>query len=132
MGFVVAAGHGQRGAVTADVGIGDVAGNLAGFGDSGAERQQQALAIGLCDEVVRPSECEFAVQAMLKSVLDGSPRALAETKQFLNSLGDTDLREALHRAIQISANARASPDAREGLEAFLNKRKPAWSSQDDL
>ena len=90
---------------------------------------EQALAIGLCDEVVPQSETEPALRAMLQSVLEGSPRALATTKQFLGSLANTDIRQALNRAVGISADARASVDAREGLAAFLEKRRPAWAPE---
>jgi methylglutaconyl-CoA hydratase len=88
---------------------------------------EEAFVIGLCDEVVRQSECESAIEETLQSVLESSPQALATTKRFLDSIGVSDLREALNRAIQVSADARASADAREGLDAFLEKRKPAWT-----
>lgn len=87
---------------------------------------EQALSFGLCDEVVRQAEYESAVQEMLKSVMESSPQALATTKQFLNSMSNAALREAMQHAIQVSAEARASADAREGLDAFLEKRTPAW------
>ncbi len=92
---------------------------------------EQALAIGLCDEVVPPSETEPALQAMLQLILEGSPRALATTKQFLGSIVEPDVREALNRAVGVSADARASADACEGLAAFLEKRKPSWTQEGD-
>jgi len=92
---------------------------------------QQALASGLCDEVVRSPEDDTAIQALLQSVLESSPQALATTKQFLNSIGNADTRDALKRAADVSASARASVDAREGLAAFFEKRKPIWTPQED-
>ena len=92
---------------------------------------EQALAIGLCDEVVPSEKCEAAVQAMLQSVLESSPHALTTTKLFLNSIGNTNVREAINRAIQVSAEAHAGEDAREGLDAFFAKRKPTWAPQKD-
>lgn len=92
----------------------------------------QALTMGLCDLVVDRSAIEATVNEVVKSVLECSPQALATTKQFLNSIGNNnELRDALDRAMQISADARSTDDAKEGLEAFLEKRKPAWAPEDE-
>jgi methylglutaconyl-CoA hydratase len=90
----------------------------------------QALTMGLCDVVVDGADIETTINNMVESVLEGSPQALAMTKQFLYSIGNIGLREALDRAIQVSADARWTTDAREGLGAFLEKRKPAWVPRD--
>jgi methylglutaconyl-CoA hydratase len=92
----------------------------------------RALAIGLCDLVVDSSALETTVNDVVKSILECSPQALATTKRFLDSIGNRDLREALDRAIQVSADARSTDDAKEGLDAFLEKRKPAWVPEDEL
>lgn len=92
---------------------------------------EQAMAIGLCDEFAPQSGFKSAVHAMLRSILESAPQALATTKRFLGSLGDADLRKALRRAIDVSAEARATEEAREGLSAFRDKRKPAWAPQED-
>ena len=87
--------------------------------------------MGLCDVVVDGADIETTINDMVESVLEGSPQALAMTKQFLYSIGNTGLREALDRAIQVSADARSTTDAREGLDAFLEKRKPVWVPRDE-
>lgn len=88
---------------------------------------EQAAAIGLCDEVVRQADWEAAVDSILQSVMEASPQALATTKEFLDSISHAPLHEALQRASQVSAEARAGADAREGLDAFLEGRKPTWA-----
>ena len=92
---------------------------------------KQAAAMGLCEVVVADAEFDATVQAQVNSILECSPHALSTTKQFLNSVGHDELRNALARAIHVSADARSSEDAREGLDAFLEKRKPTWVPQDE-
>jgi enoyl-CoA hydratase/carnithine racemase len=58
-------------------------------------------------------------------MLKGSRQALAATKaQMLQFSGDVS--EQLIEAARLSAQARATDDAQEGLAAFLEKRKPNW------
>ena len=58
--------------------------------------------------------------------LTGAPGALAITKKQLRNCVPGDLSDQLSRAAVVSAEARGTPEAREGLAAFLSKRPPAW------
>jgi enoyl-CoA hydratase/carnithine racemase len=60
-----------------------------------------------------------------------APTALALTKQLLADLGGPDLTDALARAIEVNVAARASPELREGVRAFLEKRSPRWTGTSD-
>ncbi|KYK16162.1 enoyl-CoA hydratase family protein [Streptomyces rochei] len=70
------------------------------------------------------------VDAVLAPVLDGvrraSPQALAETKRLLTArVLETFDRDAA-RLTALSARLFASPQAREGMTAFLERRDPPW------
>ena len=89
----------------------------------------EAATAGLCHLVVPADSLEAAGQDLLNSVLSGAPQALAVTKrQLLHSAG-TGLREQLEQAREVSATARSTSEAREGLAAFLEKRPPAWQPE---
>jgi methylglutaconyl-CoA hydratase len=51
---------------------------------------------------------------------------LAITKKHVRQCLANDLVEQLRQSVKVSAQARETSDAREGLAAFLEKRKPAW------
>ena len=82
---------------------------------------KQAAAMGLCEVVAADAEFDAVVQAQVNSILECSPHALSTTKHFLNSVGHDELRNSLARSIQVSADARSSEDAREGLDRVLGK-----------
>ena len=57
----------------------------------------------------------------------GSPQALTQTKSQLQQFAG-DIEIELDEAAKLSAKARETADAREGLAAFLEKRKPYWQN----
>jgi enoyl-CoA hydratase/carnithine racemase len=69
------------------------------------------------------------LQDLCRSVLSGAPSALARTKQLLLATAGRTLLADLDAGMQVSAEARETYDAREGLAAFLEKRKPAWQPE---
>lgn len=89
---------------------------------------EQALRNGLCYRVSEPEELEEHTEQLTTSILTGAPIALAMTKRHWHNCTQaaTVLQQA-KESIRVSAAARQSPDAREGLAAFLEKRPPYWS-----
>ncbi len=85
-----------------------------------------ALRMGLCHSVVEPARLQAAADEQVRSILSGAPRALALTKRQLAACAAGDVLAQLKRAIAVSAQARETPEAREGLAAFLEKRPPSW------
>jgi methylglutaconyl-CoA hydratase len=85
---------------------------------------EHALAIGLVHGVAAPGRLEHAVADHVLAYLECGPDAVAASKQLVREasagLALTDLAERL-------AVTRAGNEAREGLDAFLGKRPPAWS-----
>jgi methylglutaconyl-CoA hydratase len=88
----------------------------------------EARRLGLVHETVADEALDSAVEAMLDQVLQGGPEALAAAKALLIDLRHANFDEAADRSARAIAERRASPEGKEGIAAFLEKRKPAWRS----
>ncbi len=89
-----------------------------------------ARAIGLLHEVAADAAAlDAQVQQWADAMATASPQALAAAKRLLAEVSHRPLNEALlaDTAERIAA-ARASSDGREGIAAFLQRRKPTWIS----
>jgi methylglutaconyl-CoA hydratase len=82
--------------------------------------------LGLFHDVVPPAELDSRVDRLLEQLLTGSREALAMSKAHLWRMSGSNLREQLAESMDLSARARETADAREGLQAFLEKRNPGW------
>ncbi len=79
----------------------------------------EAERIGLINRVVPHEELESATQELIERVLTGGPMTRRMFKQMINErIGDLDMRVVLE--------ALGSEEAREGMAAFAEKRKPKW------
>jgi enoyl-CoA hydratase/carnithine racemase len=85
-----------------------------------------ALAWGLVNRVVPPEELEAALDATVNKVLAGAPAAIRLQKELMIRWRSTDLATAIEYGVNAFAVSYASPDVREGLRAFLEKRTPRW------
>ena len=88
---------------------------------------EEACRLGLVTEVVAPEHLAARTQALAATLLANSPASLRATKQLLKEQNRPWLEQALHAATQANARIRTTPDFREGIAAFLEKRKPIWS-----
>lgn len=89
---------------------------------------EQAQRSGLGFWVGEPEQLEGQVEQLTTSILTGAPTALAITKRhWHNCTQAAAVLQQAQESIRVSAEARQSPDAREGLAAFLEKRSPLWS-----
>ena len=86
-----------------------------------------ALDWGLVNRVVPAAQLDTAVQDLLERVTRGSAESKGIGKQALYAQIDLDQPEAYAYAIEVMAATSQLPDAREGMRAFLDKRKPQWS-----
>lgn len=84
---------------------------------------REALRIGLVHEVVPGGELEAALERVLAMLRAGGTNALAGTKRLL---AEPVTPERLEEIIRMAVEQRETPEAREGIAAFLEKRKPAW------
>jgi len=87
----------------------------------------EARRLGLVHEVVPPEELEARADSLSRTLLQNGPQAMASVKALvaevaLSYLDDDLIADTAERI----AEARASDEGREGLSAYLEKRKPNW------
>ena len=85
-----------------------------------------ALDWGLVNQVVPAARLDSAVQDLLERVTRGSAESKGIGKQALYAQIDLDQAKAYAYAVEVMAATSQLPDAREGMRAFLEKRKPQW------
>lgn len=81
---------------------------------------------GLINRLVPDEQLDSAVEDLLERVTRGSAESKGIGKQAFYAQVDLDQPKAYAHAIETMAAASQLPDAVEGMDAFLNKRKPAW------
>ena len=90
----------------------------------------QALALGLVHEVVPADRLEETGQKVLDHLTQGGPRAQADAKDLVLSLAGRPIDRALvEETAERIARIRVGEEAREGLAAFLEKRKAEWQPE---
>lgn len=89
----------------------------------------EALRLGLLTRVVPATELDAAVDALAASLLANSPSSLRATKRLLHTQEIDRLSRSIRAAVATNAELRSTDDFREGLVAFLEKRKPVWPSR---
>jgi methylglutaconyl-CoA hydratase len=87
---------------------------------------ERAKEIGLVNRVVAREDVMSEAQKFAESVLQGAPGALAQTKRLINELWWRSVKEDVDLALKYHLQARESDEAREGIAAFNEKRKPKW------
>ena len=91
---------------------------------------QQALQHGLVHEVVPADRLEETGRHVLDHLAQGGPQAQAEAKDLILSLAGKPVdRAVIEETAERIARIRVDAEAREGLAAFLEKRKPGWQVQ---
>ncbi len=85
-----------------------------------------ALDWGLVNRVVPAGQLDSATADLLERVTRGSAQSKGIGKQALYAQIDLDQQKAYAYAIEVMAATSQLPDAREGMHAFLDKRKPHW------
>jgi enoyl-CoA hydratase/carnithine racemase len=87
---------------------------------------EQALEWGLVNQVVPDDQLEAATAAMAAKLAAKSPVAVQMGKQAIHRMADMPLPEALVYSNEMFASLCVTEDAREGVDAFLNKRPAVW------
>ena len=87
----------------------------------------EAHRIGFVHEVVTADALDAKVDELLKALTSASPAAVVACKTLVADVVGRDIDEGLIAyTVEAIADIRASAEGREGVQAFLNKRKPAW------
>ena len=89
----------------------------------GAERARE---IGLVNRVVPDAELAAETRALAARIAGHSPRTLAIGKEAFHRQAEMDLPAAYAYAAQVMVRNMMTPDAEEGIDAFLEKRPPVW------
>jgi enoyl-CoA hydratase/carnithine racemase len=85
-----------------------------------------ALDWGLVNRIVPADQLDAATMDLLERVTRGSAQSKGIGKQALYAQIDLDQPKAYSYAIEVMAATSQLPDAREGMHAFLEKRRPRW------
>ena len=87
----------------------------------------RAREIGLVHETVEPEALDAKVEEIVASLLQGGPLAQAAAKDLIRAVNNQPINETLvEETAHRIAHLRATPEAREGISAFLDKRQPNW------
>jgi methylglutaconyl-CoA hydratase len=87
----------------------------------------EAHRLGLVHEVYKPADFETGLRQTTDHLLEAAPLAQAAAKRMIRRVAHGAIDEAMVKdTVAGIAGARASAEGREGLAAFLEKRKPVW------
>ena len=87
-----------------------------------------ARSLGLVHEVTSMDGLDREVERIAQHLLVASPAALAATKRLLADVVEAPMDDVLLAATaKCIADVRVSPEGREGIAAFLEKRAPSWA-----
>jgi len=90
---------------------------------------EEAFRIGMLSLLVKENELDSAMDGLLKHLLAGGPEAHAKIKALIRTVAGRRPDDALvAETAQQIAEIRGSPEGREGIASFLEKRKAAWCS----
>jgi methylglutaconyl-CoA hydratase len=87
----------------------------------------EAVRIGLINAAVPAGQLDAEVDAVVADLLAGGPEAIAASKSLLERVPAMPVDEAFAWTAELSARLFQSDEAREGMTAFLEKRRPSWS-----
>jgi len=90
---------------------------------------EEAARMGLINEIVAPENLMMRARELAALLMENSPTSLRATKKLLNDHARAELDSRIEAAVRENAAIRTTPDFREGIAAFLEKRKPVWSGK---
>ena len=87
----------------------------------------EALRIGFVHAVVTPEQLDDKVAEITKALVNTSPNAVKECKTLLHDVAGKNIDGSLiAHTVEGIASIRASAEGKEGVQSFLQKRKPNW------
>lgn len=89
----------------------------------------KALELGLVNKVVPREDLEAETKKMVDSILENAPLSVRTMKETTLTTLDMPQEEAYKKAVEMFMHLAGTEDAREGLMAFAEKRKPVWKGK---
>ncbi|MHB8571845.1 MAG: enoyl-CoA hydratase/isomerase family protein [Candidatus Dormibacteria bacterium] len=89
----------------------------------------EARELGIVNQVVDDDQVEAVAQGLAAQLATGPTRAYGAAKRLVNQSARTDLATALDSEAALQAICFATDDAREGVSAFLEKRRPSFTGR---
>ena len=86
----------------------------------------RAFQLGLVNAAVPDGELDDAVDGKIKLILTGGPKALAVSKDLIRNISEKTLDDVGPYTAEVIARLRMSDEGQDGMNAFLEKRKPRW------
>jgi methylglutaconyl-CoA hydratase len=90
---------------------------------------QEARDFGLVTEIVELDKLMDRTNELCQTLIAASPSSVTRAKRLLTTAASAEIDAELERAILESARIRCTPDFKEGLASFLEKRKPVWKGE---
>lgn len=90
---------------------------------------QESFQLGLVTEIVPPEKLLDRAQEIAATLIASSPTSLARTKRLLLQFDEKSIEEEIDLAVRENAAIRSTPDFREGVTSFLEKRPPKWRGE---
>lgn len=89
----------------------------------------EARRLGVAHAVCLGAQLDATTDGLIEHLLRGGPIAQRETKSLINAFGTAPVTTSLlAEAAKVSTRIRRSPEAKEGLRAYIEKRPAAWRS----
>ena len=87
----------------------------------------RAAELGLAHEAVAGEELDVKVKEVVEALLQGGPKSQAAAKELIRAVANRPVSDAVvEDTARRIASLRVTPEAKEGLAAFLDKRPAAW------
>jgi methylglutaconyl-CoA hydratase len=86
----------------------------------------RALEAGLVNRAVPDEMLDATVNGLVESLLSSGPEAIRVCKELLQTVPALTVDDFKEYTARVIAELRQSPEGQEGMDAFLNKRKPKW------
>jgi methylglutaconyl-CoA hydratase len=90
---------------------------------------EEAHKLGLVNEVVTPERLMPRALELASQLMENSPASLRATKKLLSGYTREQLDRQVAQAVSGNAGIRQTADFKEGITAFLEKRKPTWTGK---
>jgi methylglutaconyl-CoA hydratase len=90
---------------------------------------QEAQQLGLVNEIVTAEELMTKARELAGRLMENSPASVRATKRLLAGYTREKLDRHIVEAVRENAAIRQTADFKEGITAFLEKRKPVWKTK---